>query len=425
MIIAISSTLICLIPIGLVFGPVIPELIILICTALIIYAKFNNLITFNINYNFIKINIVVWFVLLVSSLLSNDVFFSLKNSFFYFRFFILSIIISIIFQNNRNIVKQFYNYLLTTFLIVAFFALLQLIFINYPEIELFFYKLTHLQFNQDLKLKRISGLFGEELIMGSFVIRLTPLYFGLFFYLKDKLSLKSHFLFYTTIILNLIMLMLAGERTSLAMLFIFLSFSFVIFYKFLNFKKVFLIFSILMLFIFSFLYFDKTTRFRLLEHTYYEQIYKNNKLHIFSEQHEYQYKAAWKMYLANPVFGIGPKNYRKECSNLRYYDDKIPLSNNIPKSCTSHPHNILLQIMAETGTVGLIIYIIILILLTYKIILSIRNYNNNKMAKLNILIITGILMSLFPFIPSGNIFNNWLMIILFTPIGMLFMHQKK
>ena len=57
MIIAISSTLICLIPIGLVFGPVIPELIILICTALIIYAKFNNLITFNINYNFIKIKL--------------------------------------------------------------------------------------------------------------------------------------------------------------------------------------------------------------------------------------------------------------------------------------------------------------------------------------------------------------------------------
>jgi hypothetical protein len=261
--------------------------------------------------------------------------------------------------------------------------------------------------------------------MGSFVIRLTPLYFGLFFYLKDKLSAKSHFFFYTTIILNLIMLMLAGERTSLAMLFIFLSFLFVIFYKFLNFRKVFLIFLILILFISSFLYFDKTTRFRLLEHTYYEQMYKDNKLHIFSEQHEYQYKAAWKMYLANPVFGIGPKNYRKECSNIRYYDDTIPLSNNRPMSCTTHPHNILIQIMAETGTVGLIIYIIILILLIYKIILNIRNYNNNKIAKLNILIITGILMNLFPFIPSGNIFNNWLMIILFAPIGMLFMYQKK
>jgi hypothetical protein len=34
-------------------------------------------------------------------------------------------------------------------------------------------------------------------------------------------------------------------------------------------------------------------------------------------------------------------------------------------------------------------------------------------------------VSLFPFIPSGNIFNNWLMIILFTPIGMLLMYQKK
>jgi O-antigen ligase len=425
MIIAICSALICLIPIGLVLGPLIPELIILICTALIIYAKFNNLITFSINYNFIKINVVVWFILLVSALLSNDVFFSLKNSFFYFRFFILSIIISIIFQNNVNIVKQFYNYLLTTFLIVAFFALLQLIFINYPGIELFFYKLTHLQFNQDLKLKRISGLFGKRLIMGSFIVRLTPLYFGLFLYLKDKLSAKSHFFFYITTILNLIMLILAGERTSMAMLFIFLSFLFIIFYKFLNLKKTFLIFLIFILFVFSFLYFNKTTKYRLIEHTYYEQIYKDNKLHIFSEQHEYQYKAAWKMYLANPVFGIGPVNYRNECSNIRYYDDTIPLSNNIPRSCTTHPHNILIQIMAETGTIGLVIYIAILMILTHKIILNIRNYNNNKIAKFNILITTGILINLFPFIPSGNIFNNWLMIILFTPIGMLFMDQKK
>lgn len=425
MLLLISSRLICLMPIGLVLGPLIPELIILITTTLVIYAKFKNLIKFNINYNFFKINIIVWFALLISSLLSNDVFFSLKNSFFYFRFFIFSIIISIIFQNNENLIRQFYNYLLTTFLIVAFFAILQLFFISYPEIELIIYKLTSLQFNQDLKLKRISGLFGTELMMGSFIIRFMPLFLGLFVYLKYKLNAKSHFFFYTTLILNLIMLLLSGERTSLAMLFISLSFLFIIFYKFISFRKIFLIFTILILFIFSFLFFNKTAKFRLLQHTYYEQIYKDNKFHIFSEQHEYQYKTAWKMYLANPIFGIGPKNYRNECSNIKYYDSTIPLDNNIPRSCTTHPHNILIQIMAETGTVGLIIYITILVLLTNQLILNIRNYNNDKIAKLKILIITGVLVSLFPFIPSGNIFNNWLMIILFTPIGMLLMYQKK
>ena len=37
----------------------------------------------------------------------------------------------------------------------------------------------------------------------------------------------------------------------------------------------------------------------------------------------------------------------------------------------------------------------------------------------------GIIINLFPFIPSGNFFNNWLSLIMFYPLGFwLFINQE-
>ena len=37
----------------------------------------------------------------------------------------------------------------------------------------------------------------------------------------------------------------------------------------------------------------------------------------------------------------------------------------------------------------------------------------------------GIIINLFPFIPSGNFFNNWLSLIMFYPLGYwLFINQE-
>ena len=41
------------------------------------------------------------------------------------------------------------------------------------------------------------------------------------------------------------------------------------------------------------------------------------------------------------------------------------------------------------------------------------------------LINLGILMNLFPLIPSGNFFNNWLSLILFYPLGMWLYLNKR
>ena len=74
------------------------------------------------------------------------------------------------------------------------------------------------------------------------------------------------------------------------------------------------------------------------------------------------------------------------------------------RGCSTHPHHILSQILAETGLIGLIFYTItfvyILIRLFRQIFLSNLEFNLLCMYSFYFLIF-------MPFLPSGNIFNNW------------------
>ena len=46
---------------------------------------------------------------------------------------------------------------------------------------------------------------------------------------------------------------------------------------------------------------------------------------------------------------------------------------------------------------------------------------NDKLQDLKNCILLGIFVNLFPFLPSGNFFNNWLSILYFLPIGFYFL----
>ena len=100
--------------------------------------------------------------------------------------------------------------------------------------------------------------------------------------------------------------------------------------------------------------------------------------------------------------------FRIRCSEKKYYSGDL--------SCTTHPHNLLLQILAETGLIGLIFYLIIICFVIkniYKIFK--QKHTEINYVKLSCLIL--IFINLFPFVPSGNIFNNWLSILFYFPLG--------
>ena len=81
---------------------------------------------------------------------------------------------------------------------------------------------------------------------------------------------------------------------------------------------------------------------------------KDSKKYIFSEEHQDQYMTAINIFKDKPFFGVGIKNFRNKCSEKKY------ISGNYP--CSSHPHNIYVQLLSETGFFGFIILVIYVIL---------------------------------------------------------------
>ena len=66
----------------------------------------------------------------------------------------------------------------------------------------------------EIKNHRISSFFGDELILGGFILRTLPI-FLIYLVMSEILILKNNFLFVILISLSCFVVYLSGERTSL------------------------------------------------------------------------------------------------------------------------------------------------------------------------------------------------------------------
>lgn len=147
---------------------------------------------------------------------------------------------------------------------------------------------------------------------------------------------------------------------------------------------------------------------------------KKKRLNLFSITHEEHYRSAFKIFKDNVLFGAGPKSFRLLCSEEKYLISKT--------SCVSHPHNTYFQLLSETGIVGFFFIVSIFVILcvnSIKIIYS-KYFTGNRISPLKICLFASFLITLWPIIPSGNFFTNWLNVVYYLPVGFfLWVFQKK
>ena len=405
----ILGYLIVLLPIFLISGPLLSDLavsIIAIFSLFIIRDK-----KFFYNYFFI-IFIIFWCLILISSFLAEDKILSLKNSIFYFRFLLFSLFVWWFLENNNKVLKKIYCVLLFCFLAIIFDSFFQ--YINGSNI-----------LNMELVVQnRVSSFFGNELKMGGFLMRLFPVLVALtFFFYKKKRHEKLIGLSILFIFLILLTIFLSGERTS----FFLFNFTIILFLLFLNdFKRVrFFIFICLMSAIFSLITTDSPFKKRIIDHSLNQIQIKETGLpkYIFSQQYNEHYLSAWKMFKDNFLIGVGPKNFRVKCKEDNYNFSKL--------TCSTHPHNFVLQLLAETGFFSFLIYLIINILVWYNLFKNLFSkiiYKKKILNNFQISLLISIAILIWPLSPNGSIFNNWLSIILYYPFGFLlweFRNSKK
>ena len=297
----ISGLFILIIP-ALVSGPFLPDLFISILGIFIVFK-----IIYNRDYNLINNKISFFFLtfyilLIISSSFSIDPLFSFQSSLFYFRylFFILSAYFLLNFNPKLDIL----------FLIVALSSFLIISLDGFHEV-LFGYNFFGT--TKQLVNGRVSGLFGDELIIGSFLVRLSPLLLSI--YLYNASNLKSSYKVFSilTFTLSSLLIMFSGERAAfllLILLVIMLIIHYFIYFRL--FIKSFLLLFIIFIFL-SIPFFVDETGSRLKQDLDSHTSLDPNKNQYFS-----LYSTAFKMFKSKPLIGHGPKIFRIECKNSMY-----------------------------------------------------------------------------------------------------------
>ena len=397
--------LLILIPPLLITGPFLSDFSLSVIALIEIYflIKFKSFKIFNNFY--IKLFLCFWIYILINSIIINFDLNSLKISFFYFRYlFFVIAVINLLNDNNKILTKLFYS-LLFCFILLIFDGFFQ-----------YFtgYNISGLELPSG---PRASSFFGDELILGSYLSRLIPIFFGLTIFLFSKEKKKIYILSIIFVLVEALVF-ISGERT--AFFYINLSAVFIIFlikdYKLYRF----LILLASAILIVSIINFSSDIKERMIDSTLNQMGYNSSKKVIFSNEHQDQYMTAINMFKKNPLFGVGIKQFRNKCNYEKYKSGRF--------SCSSHPHNIYLQFLSELGLTGFLFIFYLFVIFSYKTIYHFFQFITKKVTVFNnleVCLLSSILITIWPFGPSGNFFNNWLSIIFYLPLPILFWSLEK
>jgi len=398
--------LIVLLPITLVTGPFLPDLSITVIVILFIYTSLKKKLYFFYTNIFTKIFVIFFLILIITSIFSINPLISLSKTIFYFRFWIFALAIWYI----AGIEKQIIKHLTISFTLI--FVLL--IFDGYLQ---FFLKKNI--FGWPIQGTRVSSFFKDELILGSYLSRLLPFFFGLLVINNNLKNNKLNYVIFFIIFVTVeILTFLSGERVAFFFINMSAIFLIITMSNYRIFRALSIIVSIFLIVIFINFY-PKTSE-RMISDTVKQftwnsqQLSKDDKTYIFSYEHHHHITSAVKIFQDHKFLGAGPRMFRVLCNDKKYLTSW--------ESCSTHPHNNYAQLLSETGIVGFTFLSLVFLFLLYVIFKHlIYKYYKKKIlfTDFQLCLISTILISIWPFVPTGGFFNNWLNIIYFFPVGFL------
>lgn len=392
-------TLFILLPPAIIIGPFVADLFVsLIAIFFIIISIKKKLWGYYQNY-FFKIFILFYFYITINSFFSIDPILSLSGSLFYFRFIFFSLGVVYLINENKKLLKIFFISLILSILILSIDG--------------------HLQFFSGKNIfgwlaydNRISGLFRDEYILGNFISRMMPIITALLF-LNNPLSKPKRIFIFLVLIISSSTVVLSGDRIGIFNLVV----SFLIILIFTKKYFTYKIMSTLILLVLaiSILLMSSSVKTRIVDTTLEGIKLSQGVFLIGNYTHQSYYTKAYLMFLEKPIFGHGPKIFREICNEERFMHEGW-------NYCSTHPHNILMQLLAETGAIGTMPYIVILSFFLYRLLMQFRTKiginEKNYINDYEVCLIAAIILSLLPIAPSMNVFGNMISTIFYLPAGL-------
>jgi len=265
---------------------------------------------------------------------------------------------------------------------------------------------------------RIVSFFKDEPIVGGYINGFYLIIIGFLFYLNNKILNKYKYIILIFTIFFITAIILTGERSNSikAILGFFLFYFSNDHFKFK--EKILSVLLLLLIFIFLL----NTSSF--LKYRFVGQLFKpiisifqtNNEISIERGANKNLYialyQSGFEVFKKYKIFGVGNKNYRVEtCSNEK----------NPKYFCSTHPHQLYFEFLAEHGIVGTVILIFILfslILSKIKIIFCSKNY-------LQLGCLTFLLTSFVPLLPSGAFFADYNLTIFWINLSIMYAVGEK
>ncbi len=259
---------------------------------------------------------------------------------------------------------------------------------------------------------RFQGPFKDEYIAGGFILRLSPFLFLVAFSIyKLKKDNFSKILIILSAALIIYSIYITGDRAPFFMLFLI---STLLILSLFN-KKIILIFlsSLILIIFLAGLNVDKKNRY--LGESLHALGFQNNEFTL-DTGYGHLFYSAIKIWIDKPFIGVGTKNYRKICYRKEYNFE----SKNNHQLCSTHPHNYVLELLSETGLLGLISFysIFFYLLRDFELVKKVLQKNLNyiyiKFSLISLIII------LWPISTTGSILTNKNSVILWLIFGLTY-----
>ena len=365
-----------LIPLSMIVGNLFININSLICVFLFILLIFKDKKIYTSYKKYFAFLYILLIAIIINLIFSFDFKLSLVSSLGFIKYYLLFLSILFCLDNIPGFKRRFQSIMF----FIILFVILDVLFQHFFLKDIFGNEII------EGHGRRLSGPFGDEGIAGSFIGKLFFLSLIVTYEVKNLNKLIIPIIF-----LSIITIILTNER-SISIVFFSGVFILFLFYQFSLSKKIILMTTILLI-LFALFNFNQNLKSHFIEVPL--KYFKDN-------HHKAHFLTALEIYKHNKILGSGIKTFRQVCSDEKYENIKTSYAAN---RCATHPHNLYLEILSETGIIGIsIIFFLNLYILFFFIIYL---FKKNESYKEILVLFCAFFVLFWPLQTTGAFFSTW------------------